>query len=250
MLTIDLNCDMGESWFDEIVGQDEALMPLISSCNLACGVHGGDAETMTKSIALAKEHRVAIGAHPSLPGRENFGREDVELSDADLYNLVLTQVQRLQSAAQSLGVLVQHLKPHGALYHQVARSISKAEVICQVMKATGIEKLFGLPNSAAQRVAHKHQLKFLAEGFIDRVYQDAHNLRSRKLPGAVIHSADQAAKQALRLAKFREVVDVAGQVHPQQVNTLCIHGDHTEALQHARAVNEILRKEGVVVQSY
>ncbi|MEL6140022.1 MAG: 5-oxoprolinase subunit PxpA [Bacteroidota bacterium] len=249
MISIDLNCDMGESWYSDLVGQDEALMPVISSCNLACGVHGGDPNTMTASITLALKHEVAIGAHPSLPGRENFGRDSLEMSENELFELVLTQVQRLQQAAKSQGGIVQHLKPHGALYHQVAKNVDKAEVICEVMKTTGINKLFGLPDSVVENIAQKHSLQFIPEGFIDRVYQDAGSLRSRKLTGAVIHSPALAAAQALRLAKFGEVVDFSGQVHTQKVNTLCIHGDHPEALQHARAVNELLRKEGIVVQS-
>lgn len=242
---IDLNCDMGESWHDEIIGQDADIMPLISSCNLACGVHGGDPETMVSTLRLAIRHGVRIGAHPSLPGRENFGREAVDLPPTELYDLVLTQAERLRSAAGRLGASVVHLKPHGALYHLAARQEMVANIIADICRKTGITYLFGPPGSQLAAAARAKGLHFVPEGFIDRVYEDGDRLRPRQLPGSVIHDSDRATTQAIRFVQRGQVEDYYGKVHQRTVKTLCIHGDHPEALDHLMAVRERFGAAGI-----
>ncbi|MEM9834948.1 MAG: 5-oxoprolinase subunit PxpA [Bacteroidota bacterium] len=244
---IDLNCDMGESWHNETVGQDAALMPHISSCNLACGVHGGDPATMRRTISLAIQHGVAIGAHPSLPGQENFGRTPIDLPAAELFEFLLTQVQTLQRAASELGAQLQHLKPHGALYNLATVAEKEAVAVCRICQEVGIKQLFGPPLSQLERQAIIHDLNFIPEGFIDRVYANGLQLRSRKLPHAIIRNSERAAEQAIRFVTSNTVIDYEGHEHPHSVRTLCIHGDHPEALDHILAVRAAFKTAGIAV---
>lgn len=246
--TIDINCDMGESWHTEIIGQDAALMPYLTSCNLACGLHGGDDETMAASIALAARYGVAIGAHPSLPDRANFGREELDLPAEELFALVLYQVQKLQAAVVKQGQKIYHLKAHGALYNLATVQENEAIVICRVGQKTGIKLVYGPPGSELERQAKLHGLSFVAEGFIDRIYANGLQLRSRKLPDSVIHDSDQAAQQALLLARDGVVLAHDGNLHPHHVQTLCLHGDHVEALDHIRKVQTLLAQHGIEVK--
>ena len=223
---------MGESWYSEIIGQDEAIMAYISSCNLACGVH-----------------HVSIGAHPSLPARENFGREIIDLPESELYQLILEQVKRLQAETEKQGRLLHHLKPHGALYNLATISRKEAVAVCKVCQETGIKRVYGPPNSELERQAIKHKLTFVPEGFIDRVYANGLQLRSRKLPDAVIDDTEKAATQALLLARDGKVIDHEGITHKHVVKTLCLHGDHGDALEQIRAVRECFLRFGIKVES-
>lgn len=240
MPKIDLNCDMGESWYDQIVGQDEALMPFITSCNLACGVHGGDADTMQNAVDLAILHGVNIGAHPSLPGRQNFGRETINLPEAELTQLVFTQIDTLITVTRERGVLLTHIKPHGALYHLAASQPKEALAIVGAARYFEVAKIYGPPGSLLQKITERAGLQFVPEGFIDRTYENGQELRSRKLPDSIIHDAATAAKQAHSIAMKQELTDYYGKQHSVRVNTLCVHGDHAEAVQNLLAVRDIL----------
>lgn len=238
---VDLNCDMGESWYDSIIGgQDEAIMPFISSCNLACGLHGGDPKTMQQSVALALQHKVNIGAHPSLPGRANFGREPIDLPEQELNALLYQQLDRLQAEVGRQGGKLSHLKAHGALYHLSANRAKEAMAILAIATYFGIPKIFGPPNSALEKLVTQAGLTFVAEGFADRVYENGHQLRSRKLEGAVIEDPRQAVIQAKEVLQNQQVVDYYGKTHPIEVATLCIHGDNPAALEIARALSAIV----------
>lgn len=229
---------MGESWYTETIGQDEAIMPFITSCNLACGVHGGDPETMTCTIKLAIEHGVEIGAHPSLPSRENFGREVIDLPEHQLYELIFEQVKYLQKAVSEQGRALHHLKPHGALYNLATINKKEAIAVCKVCRETGIKKVYGPPGSELEKQAAAYQLAFVPEGFIDRIYANGLQLRSRKLSGSVIYDSKQAANQALFLARDGKVVDYDGVTYDHVVKTLCLHGDHNDALEQIKSVRE------------
>lgn len=246
---IDLNCDMGESWYDRQIGQDEALMPLISSCNLACGIHGGDPKTRHKSLQLAAQYGVAIGAHPSLPGHHNFGREAVDIPAVALFDLLLTQVQGLQQEARSLNQALHHLKPHGALYHLAAKESKEASIVVEVCQRLQIPMIYGLPGSELEKCARAAGLQFVAEGFVDRAYENGQALRPRSLAGAVIQDSALAAAQALQLAKDHVLVDYYGRAHALQVQTLCIHGDHPEALDHLMALRELLKQHQLTIKA-
>lgn len=249
MRWIDINCDMGESWKTEQVGQDAALMPFISSCNLACGVHGGDQLTRQKTIGLALAYEVAIGAHPSLPDRANFGREPVDLPADKLTELVYTQVKRLQDEALQLGTTLHHIKPHGALYHLASQRNKEAQVVVEVALQLGVPMIYGFPDSVLAEQAQKAGLNFVAEGFIDRVYETGGQaLRSRKKSDAIILDCKIAADQAVNLA-IGKVTDYTGITHPMQVKTLCLHGDHPEALEHIQAVHTAFDHAGIKIKA-
>lgn len=246
---IDLNCDMGESWYDQKIGQDEAIMPLISSCNLACGVHGGDPQTRRKSLLLAAKYKLAIGAHPSLPGIHNFGREAVDMPADALSDLLLTQVQSLQQEARSLNQALHHLKPHGALYHLAAKQNKEAAAVVEVCRKLQIPMVYGLPGSELEKCTNAAGLLFVAEGFVDRAYENKQELRPRSLSGAVIQDSTTAATQALQLAKNQILIDYYGHAHTLQVQTLCIHGDHPEALNHVLALREMLEQHQITIKA-
>ncbi len=246
---IDLNCDMGESWYDQKIGQDEAIMPLITSCNLACGVHGGDPATRQRALQLAVEHGVAIGAHPSLPGQHNFGRQAVDIPSEALFDLLLTQVQCLQTEARLFNQELQHLKPHGALYHLAAQQHKEASIVVKVCQTLQIPMIYGTPNSQLEEYAVAADLHFVPEGFLDRAYENGQSLRPRQLVGATIRDSCLAAQQALQLAKDQSIQDYYGHTHSLRVQTLCIHGDHPEALDHLLAVRALLGQEQFVFSS-
>lgn len=236
MHNIDLNCDMGESWNNQIVGQDAALMPHITSCNLACGEHGGDPDTMRRAVELAAEHGVNIGAHPSLPDRHNFGREPVDLPEPVLRGLIFDQVERLQTVANAAGQTLHHLKPHGALYHLAAQADKEAEVVVAAALKFRVGIIFGPPNSLLAAKTKEAGLTFWREGFVDRAYENGHQLRSRKKAGAVHELPAVAAQQAYDLVVHQQITDYYGQVHPLTIDTLCVHGDHRGALELLLAV--------------
>ncbi|PHI21382.1 lactam utilization protein LamB [Lewinellaceae bacterium SD302] len=237
---VDLNCDMGESWYEETVGRDTAIMPLITSCNLACGVHGGDPGTMQRSVELALLHKINIGAHPSLPGQQNFGREPIDMPEQELNELIYSQVDRLQAEVKGQGGELTHLKAHGALYHLAASQPKEAMVVVAAAIYFGIPKIFGPPESALGRLAERAGLTFVAEGFVDRVYENGRQLRSRSLAGGVIQNPAKALAQARQMAEHGWVIDYYGTSHPIQVETLCLHGDNPAALEIAEAIHGAL----------
>lgn len=248
-MQIDLNCDMGESWYERELGQDAAVLPVISSCNLACGFHGGDTLTMERTIAGALSHGVAIGAHPSYPDRKHFGRRAMEMPIDRLRSLIQYQVAALQGMVSLQGGQLQHIKAHGALYHRAAADQATANMLALLAQDFEIPLLFGPPNSALATAASKHSLDFAAEGFIDRAYEADLCLRSRQLNGAIIEDPSRAAAQALQLARDGQVTDFYGKQHALSVQTLCLHGDHPRVVELATEVLKTLRKEGVSIQA-
>lgn len=248
-MRIDLNCDMGESWYDRQVGQDRAIMPLISSCNLACGFHGGDALSLQRTIGWALAANVAIGAHPSYPDRKYFGRRELSLPLENLSALLQYQIAALQGMVIQQGGQLQHLKAHGALYHRAASDPELANTLAQLARDFSIPILFGPPHSALASAAKEQGLDFAAEGFIDRTYEADLRLRSRQLAGAILEDPSQAAAQALQLAADGQIRDNHGQLHDLVVQTLCVHGDHPQSLAILRAVRNSLDQAGISVQA-
>ncbi|MEM6771928.1 MAG: 5-oxoprolinase subunit PxpA [Bacteroidota bacterium] len=248
MATLNLNADLGESWYDRRVGNDTELMPLLDSCNIACGFHGGDALTMQRTIELALRHNVAIGAHPSFPDRKNFGRQRMELPLAQLKAMLLYQVSALQGMVRASGAELHHIKPHGALYHYLNEYPLGAEALVEVALALGVPRVYGPPEGALRGAVAGAMddtkqgagLVFWAEGFADRAYEPDLKLRSRSLPGATIDDPKAAAEQVRLLAMEQVVVATDGKRYPLAVDTVCIHGDHAGALSRARAVRAVL----------
>lgn len=232
MPTIDLNADLGEGDL-----YDADLLKIVSSCNVACGGHAGDAETMRKTLLSAIENDVSIGAHPSYPDREGFGRRSGYLSGEALFTSLTRQIEALQSVAMEIGATLTHVKPHGALYNDAVNDPELSDIIARAIKATVPDVAFvGLPKSQLQRAAVDHELRFIAEGFIDRAYQDDGQLVPRSEPGAVHKSLDLVLPQAVSLVG--------------KVDTLCIHGDTPGAAQAAAAVRQSLEEKGVEIRAF
>ena len=236
-----LNADLGESWYDHRVGNDDGLMPYLDLCNVACGLHGGDALTLQHTIPLAQRHGVRIGAHPSFPDRKHFGRRQMDLPDDRLYALLLYQVSALAGMVSALAdASLYHVKPHGALYHYANRHRPAAESLVRVALELNITYVMGPPRGALRSAAEVAGLGYLAEGFVDRRYEPSLELRSRQLPAACIEDVEAAARQAYELAAHQRVLDTTGSYQTLRVDTLCLHGDHPGAAERARRVRERL----------
>jgi UPF0271 protein len=231
MLAIDLNADLGEG--DPC---DAELLKIVSSCNVACGGHAGDAETMRKTVLSAIENDVSIGAHPSYPDREGFGRRSGFMFGEELLDSLTAQINALNSVVTELGSVLTHVKPHGALYNDAVNDRALANVIASAISATVPGAAFvGLPNSELQNAAAEFDLVFVGEGFIDRAYQNDGQLVPRSEPGAVHKSLDLVLPQAVSLVG--------------KVDTLCIHGDTPGAAEAAAAVRHALEKKGVEIRA-
>ncbi len=245
-MKIDLNCDMGESFGRYKLGYDEAIMPLISSANVACGFHAGDPVVMATTVRLAREAGVGVGAHPGYPDLQGFGRRAIDFSPAEIEALVLYQVAALAGFARAAGTELRHVKPHGALYNQAAKNREIARAIAQGVARFSMDLiLVGLAGSLSIEMAQEVGLRAAGEGFADRAYNPDGSLRARNLPGAVYESTEQALEQALRLAKEGILVTSGSQNSRIPVETICLHGDTPGADAHARAISEGLRAAGV-----
>ena len=245
MTSIDLNADLGEG-----CGDEEALLGIVSSCNVACGGHTGDADSMARTVTMAIANGVAVGAHPAYPDREGFGRESGFMAGDDLYESLTAQVTELADIAAHLGARVVHVKPHGALYNDAVRDAALADIIARVtaeMPAT--PALMGMAGTELERAAAAHGLDFIAEAFIDRAYEPDGTLVSRKEPGAVHEDLNVATTQAVRLATDGEVTARNGDSISVDADTLCIHGDTPGAAEKARAVRDVLESHGVEIRA-
>ncbi len=230
-MNIDLNCDLGEG-----VGNDEAIMPNITSANIACGFHAGDEHTMRKTLQLAKRFGVNVGAHPSWEDRENFGRKEMNVPPGKAEKLVAEQIQILAAIAKEEGVTLTHVKPHGALYNQSAKDIELANAIARAVKASSADLiLVGLASSRSIEAGREMGLRVAAEGFPDRGYNADGSLMSRLLPGAIIESPEEVARHAIELVKTGKM------------DTLCLHGDHPNAAENAKLLRKVLEMNGIEV---
>lgn len=233
-LPIDINCDMGEG-----MNNEAELMPYISSANIACGFHAGDEDTMHTVVALALKHNVAVGAHPSFPDRENFGRTEMKTGNTELYDLIAEQLFSLNKILQASGGLMKHVKPHGALYNLSARDPVTADIIAKAVKDFDSRLiLFGLSGSVSLSAAQAAGLQTAAEVFADRTYQDDGSLTPRSMAGALIHDRNEMLKQVLQLLKTQTVNSVSGKTIPLIADTVCIHGDGAHATDFVKAIYE------------
>jgi 5-oxoprolinase (ATP-hydrolysing) subunit A len=241
-MRIDLNCDMGESFGQYQLGTDESVMPFITSANIACGLHAGDPLVMRATVRLARQHGVAIGAHPGWPDLQGFGRREMNLSPEETEALVLYQIGALAAFAKAEGAELRHVKPHGALYNQAAQDRNLASAIARAVKSFSADLiLVGLAGSSLVEAGMELGLRVANEGFPDRNYNPDGTLVSRKQPNAIIGSPEEVAAHAVTLA--RQGVNVSGR--KARVDTLCLHGDNARAAENARLVREALLKEGI-----
>jgi UPF0271 protein len=238
-MKIDLNCDMGEK-----VGNDEDIMPYITSANIACGFHAGDEMSMQTTVRLAKKYGVAVGAHPGWKDLEGFGRREMSLSPDEVEALMLYQIGALYAIAKAEGVELRHVKPHGALYNQAAKDKVLANAVARAVKRFSVDLiLVGLAGSGLVEAGVEAGLRVASEGFPDRNYNPDGTLVSRKQANAIIESSEEVAVHAVKLAQ--QGIKIGGQsIH---VDTLCLHGDHPRAAQNARLVREALEKSKIEI---
>ncbi len=246
MAAIDLNSDLGEG-----DPYDDELLAIVSSCNIACGGHAGDAESMARTVLVAIENGVSVGAHPGYPDREGFGRESRFLAGDALYESLTEQVEALADVAAELGTRLTHVKPHGALYNDAVGDSELSDVIARVTsEVPGSPALMAMANTEMQKAAERHGLDFIAEAFVDRAYESDGTLVSRKQPGAVHGELSVATTQAVGLATRGQVTARDGEVISVEADTLCIHGDTPGAAEAARAVRDVLESHGVEIRAH
>jgi UPF0271 protein len=246
-LTVDLNCDLGEG-----AGQDEALMPLITSANIACGGHAGDAATMRATLRLVRRYGVRIGAHPGFEDRINFGRLERPVTPAEVTELVRAQVGALQQAAAKQGAAVSHVKLHGALYNQTARDPDLAAgVIAAIRALTPGAALVTLAGSVLERLARATgDFAVVAEVFADRTYQPSGTLTPRKRPDALIEDPMRAVAQVLRMVREGKVQSTEGPDVVIRVDTVCLHGDGPQAVGFAQRLRKELAAADITVRAF
>lgn len=250
-MQIDLNSDLGESFGPWKMGQDEELMPSITSANVACGFHAGDPTVMRQTIALARRHGVAVGAHPGFPDRQGFGRREMQLAPAEVEDLVLYQLAAIAGVATAEGVPLQHVKAHGALYNMAAREKALARAIARAVAAFDRTLiLFGLPGSHLLSEGADAGLRVAAEIFADRTYEANGALTPRRVPGSVIHDPAQVVQRAVEMVTTQRVAATNGATISLPADTLCFHGDTPGAAELARQVRAALEAAGVRVSAF
>jgi len=245
-LKIDLNCDMGESFGSYSMGNDAEIMKLITSANIACGFHAGDPDVMARTVSLAKDNIVAVGAHPGFQDLQGFGRREMSLSADEVKNIITYQIGALDGFAKVSGTKLMHVKPHGALYNMASHDSELAHAIARAVVDFNDEIiLVGLAGSELVKAGREVGLRTANEGFPDRGYLPDGSLMPRSQPGAVLHEPEAIAENALRLVQ--EGLVVGGETI--RMDTLCLHGDNPEALRNAQAVRRALEAEGVEIQA-
>lgn len=238
---MDLNSDLGEHPDADL---DEQIMPYISSCNIACGGHVGDADSVRRTIELAIANNVAIGAHPSFPDKKNFGREVIQMELAELKDLLREQIRLVQSVAKEMGAELHHVKPHGALYNHAAVDQATSKMLCELIFVIDPKlKLYGLAHSITEQVAEEMNVHFVGEAFADRRYEANKTLRSRKDSDAVLIQEEEVLKQVEELvlnkrAKSAEWISI-------DARTICLHSDTEGAVHLAKAIHTHLEQKGI-----
>ncbi len=247
MKTIDINCDMGESYGAWTLGADAEVMPFVSSANIACGFHGGDPATIRKTVRLAVDHGVAIGAHPSLPDLQGFGRRAMKISPQDMYDLVVYQAGAVEAFARAAGSRLHHVKCHGALYNMAANDEGLSAAMARAAKDLGGVMLYVLSNSRMMQVAKDSGVPVAGEVFADRGYSDDGTLAPRDRPGGMVEDAGEAVKRALAMVQEGYVISLNGTRVAVSADTLCLHGDQPGAVAFARAIRKAFAEKGITV---
>ena len=246
---IDLNCDVGEGYGRWTVGDDAELLRLVTSANIACGFHAGDPVVMRATVEFARRVGVAAGAHPGYPDLQGFGRRTLDLSQAEVEDMVLYQIGALYALTGAAGVELVHVKPHGALYNRAAKDAALAHAIARAVASFSVDLiLVGLSGSMLVAAGREHGLAVAQEAFADRAYEPDGSLRSRKLSGAVLDDPQAIVDQAVGIARDRRVRTEEGASIVVEADTICLHGDTPGAARLARALREGLAAAGVSIQ--
>ncbi|MDX1407900.1 MAG: 5-oxoprolinase subunit PxpA [Saprospiraceae bacterium] len=243
---IDLNCDMGESYGRYRIGHDAAIFPYITSCNVACGFHGGDPLTIDQTIRGALTHGIQIGAHPSFPDLMGFGRQKMHIPGALLHAIVKYQVAAVKGMTESLGGRLKYVKPHGALYNMAADDADISATLLQAVRDIDPELvLMGMAGSVTEQVAQQQSARFIAEAFADRRYTDGGRLVPRSHEGAVISDPDEAAQQVVAIVTEGRVKGEHGQWVSLDAGTICVHGDNPGVIAILEAIDVALKEHHI-----
>jgi UPF0271 protein len=248
---LDLNSDLGEGYGRWALGDDAALLKVVTSANVACGFHAGDPATIDRTVRTAVERGVAVGAQVSYPDLVGFGRREIDVPPGDLTADVLYQIGALEAFARAAGSRVRYVKAHGALYNRIARDpVQAAAVVEAIRRYDPSLPLLTLPGSAAMQAAQEAGIPAVGEGFADRAYTSEGRLVSRREPGSVLHDPGQVAARAVVMATEGRVETAGGEEVAVQVRSICVHGDTPGAVGLARAVRSALEEAGVTVESF
>ena len=250
MREVDLNSDLGESFGAYVMGNDAEMFDLISSANVACGFHGGDPLVMHKTLTLARETGVGVGAHPSVMDLWGFGRRRIEGEDPDdIERMLVYQIGAIRGMAHAVDVPVTHFKAHGSLANATAVDPGLAAASARAVRATDPNLIFvALPGTEQERAARQAGLRIAREAYADRAYDDDGTLVSRKREGAVIHDAEAAAARIVGMVKEQSVTSISGKEIPLAFETVCVHGDNPQAVEMARRIRAALVDEGVAIR--
>ncbi|WP_173915547.1 LamB/YcsF family protein [Halobacillus sp. Marseille-Q1614] len=244
--SVDINCDMGESFGAYTLGRDEEILDFITSANIACGFHAGDPSTMRNTVKMALEKGVGIGAHPGLPDLAGFGRRNIHISPQEAYDLVVYQIGALYGFVKAQGGNLQHVKPHGALFNMAAKDAELSKGIAEAVYDVDPELiLFGLSGSELVKAGENIGLKSANEVFSDRTYQEDGSLTSRREENALITDPKEAIHQVIRMVKENKVQTVQGHDIEIKAQTICIHGDGQTALEFADNIASSLAEAGI-----
>jgi len=250
VITVDLNSDIGEGLGQWPMGDDEALLGIVTSANIACGFHAGDPSIMRRTCEIAARSGVAIGAHVAYPDLAGFGRRFIDIAPNELADVVTYQIGALLAIANSAGSRVSYVKPHGALYNAIVTHEAQAAAVVAGVAACGRLPLMGLSHSVALRLAAQADLPTVTEGYVDRAYNNDGSLVSRLLPGAVLHDVDLIAERAVRMVIHGTVTAIDGSEIQPGFDSLCVHGDTPQAVQIAGAVRDALAAADVTLRPF
>lgn len=250
MYYVDLNSDLGESFGAYKMGMDEEILQFVSSANVACGWHAGDAVVMEQTVALAKKYGTAVGAHPGFPDLVGFGRRNMAVTPEEAKAYLTYQLGALAAFTKSAGLPLQHVKPHGALYNMAAVDDKLAMALAESVYEFDKSIVFmGLAGSKMLTAAQKLGLKTASEVFADRAYNEDGTLVSRKLPGSMIKDKDLAIRRVIRMVKEGKVESISGKDIDIKADSICVHGDNPKALEFVKTIRETLTAEGVEIQN-
>jgi len=251
MPTIDLNSDLGESFGQWRMGDDAAMLDIVTSANVACGFHAGDPAGILRTLKAAKAKGVTIGAHVAYPDLVGFGRRNMDVASDELTADVIYQIGALQALAHAAGTQVRYVKPHGALYNTIAHDKRQALAVIEAIRAVDPNLvLVALAGSSLIELARNEGLTCIAEAFADRAYTPQGTLVSRREAGAVLHDAEQVAQRMLRLVESGTVEAIDGSITRIEAESICVHGDSPGAIQMAREVRQLLEQSGVSLQAF
>ena len=250
MYTIDMNCDLAESYGAYRIGMDEEILPYITSANLACGFHASDPVVMSKSVEACKRNSVAVGAHPGFPDLQGFGRRNMIIPPKEVKAMVMYQIGALDAFCRANGITMQHVKPHGALYNMAGKDYELARAVCEAIADVNPRLiLMAQAGSQMQKAAEEMHLKMAREIFADRAYEEDGSLVARNKPGAMITDENEAIERVITMVRQGKVAAITGKEIPIQADSVCVHGDGEKALLFVKKLREAFLTEGIQVRS-